>query len=417
MNESILYHLFLPHYLPSSTEDDYLLESNHEAEYILLERMKEYFGTLQSTNDANKLPMLEMLTDCVKRWSILQNPREFAISNLQPSIEQLPPGSFLPLYFNAQNAAILIEIEENNIDQPLVSSWQVLLPFEKMTPSVVPHFSCFPVTNYRLNNRSQLSSEVHCELLEDFMHNTIEYFKSSKGSQLFDNVRDVPKSHYICQWWIQLFEGIEVENNCNMVTKFKKKHRGHIRHNDAKLPFRRSGLWMTIKVVFQIILNKRLGDVGTVVYKLLITHFLTYIIFKTYLTISNDLLVHCIRKIVRRLNKIEHLLSSINTKDLDAWLYYTKQDIHMKINRILPKVHWQNNIQADEKKKHLKLETNFELHDSNIYQHLCQKLKDYLNDQIMREHSNFLNLGCKMVANQCSSVIGQALFKRRAKII
>ncbi|CAF1300700.1 unnamed protein product, partial [Rotaria magnacalcarata] len=33
------------------------------------------------------------------------------------------------------------------------------------------------------------------------------------------------------------------------------------------------------------------------------------------------------------------------------------------------------------------------------------------------EHSNFLNLGCKMVANRCSSDIGQALFKRRTKII
>ncbi|CAM4909258.1 unnamed protein product [Rotaria socialis] len=389
MNTSILYHLFLPHYLPSCTEDDFLLELDHQHEYTLLECMKKYLDTLQPNNGANKLPMLEMLTDCVKRWSILQNPRKFTKSNLQSSIEKLPPGNFLPLYFYAQNAAILIEIEDNNIDQPLVSSWQVLLPFEQMTSSFVPHFSCFPVTKYRLRNRSQLSSEVHYELLEDFMHNTIEYFKSSKGSQQFDNVRDVPKSHYICQWWIQQFEGVEVENNYNMGTKFKKKHRDHIRHSDARLPFRRSGLWMTIKVVFQIILSKHLGDVGIVVYKLLITHFLTYIIFNTYLTTSIDLLVHCIRKIVRRLNKIEHLLSSINTNGLDTWLNYTKQEIHKKINQILPKLHWQNNVQADEKKKHLKLETNFELHDSNIYQHLCQKLKVYLNYQTVNKTSQY----------------------------
>ncbi|CAF4731978.1 unnamed protein product, partial [Rotaria sp. Silwood2] len=54
--------------------------------------------------------------------------------------------SFLPLYYHAQNAAILIEIEENNIQQPLVSSWQVLLPTAEITSALVPHLSCFPVT-------------------------------------------------------------------------------------------------------------------------------------------------------------------------------------------------------------------------------------------------------------------------------
>ena len=102
-----------------------------------------------------------------------------------------------------------------------------------------------------------------------------------------------------------------------MPVQFKKKHRDQIRRNNANLPFRRLGLWMTVKVVFHAILTKRLGHIGTIVYKLLVTHFLTYIIYKPYFTLSTDLLVHCIRKIVRRLNKIENLLSSIDTNDMN----------------------------------------------------------------------------------------------------
>ena len=43
-----------------------------------------------------------------------------------------------------------------------------------------------------------------------------------------------------------------------MPVQFKKKHRDQIRRNNANLPFRRSGLWMTVKVVFHTILTKRL---------------------------------------------------------------------------------------------------------------------------------------------------------------
>jgi len=123
MHESILNHLFLPHYLPSSADDDFLIGSNYQYEYKILEYMKQYLDTFELPNATNNLPIFQILNDyCFKSWSILQNSQKFSESNIQTIIEQLPPGSFLPLYFRAQNAAILIEIEENNIDQPLISS-------------------------------------------------------------------------------------------------------------------------------------------------------------------------------------------------------------------------------------------------------------------------------------------------------
>jgi hypothetical protein len=391
MNESLINHLFLPQYLPSSADDDFLLQNNHQNEYMLLECMKGYLNSFESIDTPNSLPIFRILTDCIQRWSILQNPQNISVSNLQSAIGQLPSGGFLPLYFHAQNAAILIEMDEKNTNQPIISSWQVLLPTAEITSSIVPHLSCFPLTTYRLDDRSQLMSKVHCELLIDFMFNTIEYSKSYKASHELNEIRDVPESHYVCQWWIQQFNRIKVESNSNVSIQFTKKHRDHIRYNTGLLPFRRSGLWMTIKVVFQTILIKRFRHIGTIVYKLLITHFLTHVIytkkFSPDCNIATDVLVHCIRKIVRRLNKIEGLLLSIELNDVRKWIHHTKQEIEMKIDEILPKLDWYESIRKSEKKDNKLVMTNLELNHSEIHGHLCLGLKAYLNNRNSSEPS------------------------------
>jgi hypothetical protein len=385
MNQSIFNHLFLPHYLPSSTGEDFLIEGNHQNEYKLLKCIKKYLNSFQSTDVINTLPIFTILTDCIERWSALQNPQNISVSYLQTAIEQLPPGKFLPLYFHAQNAAILIEMDANSTNQPLISAWQVLLPTAEVTSSLVPHLSCFPVAIYRLKDRSQLSSKSHCELLMDFMKNTIEYSKSHKASREVDEIRDVPESHYVYQWWIQHFDGIKIENGSNLTTQFTKKHRDHIRWNRGLSPFRRSGLWMTIKTVLHTIIIKRLGHRGTVIYKLLITHFLAYVISIT--ESSSDLLVYGIRKIVRRLNKIESLLSSIESNDVNEWIQHMKQEIQRKIDRFFPKLDWQKRIQMNKEKNLNMLTTHFERDRAEIYQHLCLDLKAYLNSQIPSEVS------------------------------
>ncbi|CAF1228031.1 unnamed protein product [Adineta steineri] len=211
------------------------------------------------------------------------------------------------------------------------------------------------------------------------MNNTIEYPKAYKASRQVNEIRDVPESHYVCQWWIQHFDKIEVKDNPNSFIQFKKKHRDQIRWNRGLLPFRRSGLWMTIKVVLHTILIKRLGDVGTIVYKLLITDFLTHIICTRQ--ISTDLLVHCVRKIVRRLDKIEDLLTKIETNNIDTWIQLTKQNIALKVNKIMPKPDWQKITRLNKRKQKKFFDINFNPKDLEIYEHSCLEFKIYLKEQ------------------------------------
>lgn len=375
LNQSVLNHLYLPFHLPSSADDDYLIKSNHQNEYKLLEVLNQFF---ESLDGKKTLPIFRNLKNCIKRWQVLQNPNNFTVANLQSIIEKLDPGDFLSIYFHAQNAAILIEVDQSPPNQTLISAWQVALPTETITSSLESHVSCFPVPTFRLLDRSQLLSQTQCELLIDFMTDTIEYAKVIKSSDTFNELREVPIAHYICQWWISQFQNIE---KVKPSIKFQKKHRDQIRWKSSKLPFRRSGLWATIKVVFQTILTKTFGTIGTVVYKLLITYFLTYVIHQRQISpesrLSTDILVHCLRKLGRRLNKIEGLLSSTDSSEINGWIEYIPDIIRRMIQGITPNLDWQKRIEQDGKQESSDVHRNSVRGD--IFEHSFPKLKNYLN--------------------------------------
>ena len=389
MNDSIINHLFLPYDLPSSAKDDYLITSNHRHEHKILEPLRDFLG---SSSVQNTLPVLSTLHNCIENWLKVQNIDKCSISNFQSAIHSLNPGDFLPVYFHAQNAAILIEIDENPLAQPLISSWQVSLPTEIITSSLESHVSLFPSPTYRLADRSQLTSHSHCELLTDFMNNTIEYFKTYKASHQFNEIRDVPIAHYVCQWWIMHFQGIQIESHANSMVPFKKKHRDQIRWKDSLIPFRRSGLWMTIKVVLQTILTKRLGTTGTIIYKLLITAFLIDVVRTRQTTLefsplATDLLMYCLRKIARRLNKIECSLSLHEANDINPWIQNIKDQIKWKLDLITPKSNWQELIKNNQTRNYTLEVTEFDLNQSTIYQHACTELEAYLNERSSKKSS------------------------------
>ena len=225
-----------------------------------------------------------------------------------------------------------------------------------------------------------MTSSSQCELLVQFMTNSIEYPQSSKASYSFDEKREVPISHYVCHWWITQLSGIRNDESTKTNVQFKKKYRDQIRcrYKYGSSPFRRSGLWMTMKVILQIILTKRLGTIGYIIYKLLITHFLTYIIHTTQNSnneqISIDLFVHCLRKIARRLNKIENMSFIGGFNDANQWIQLINKQIKQKIEQIFPKSNWQDQIHENrEPFNQLKLKF------PENYRHSCIKLNDYLN--------------------------------------
>ncbi|CAF1184609.1 unnamed protein product [Rotaria sp. Silwood1] len=303
-------------------------------------------------------------------------------------MKQLKAGDFFSLYFHNHNAAILIEMDKSSVSRPLISSWEISLSSTEITSNLVPRLVCFPLSQYYLKNLSQLSSKAQCELLIDFINNTLEHNQSYKSSRLFDEIRDVPVSLYVCHWWITHFQEVEIENPIKQGIEFTKKHRDHIRWDNALLPFRRSGLWMTMKVVLQTILIKNLGNFGNIVYKLLITYFLTYTIYTKQKRIDSkinvDLLIHCLRKIVRRLNKIDNLPLIIDLDTGKKWIENIKGNIEQQLVQIIPSLNWQKSIETKEQEALNSLTIDLNKSYSEIYQHSCKKTKAYLRKHISK---------------------------------
>ena len=383
MNESILNHLFLPCHLPNSADGDFLINDEHQNEYKLLTSMKQF---LESLNDKLRLPIFPILINCISRWRDLQDPNKVSAVNLQKTIDQLEAGDFLPLYFHTHNAAILTEIDTNGVNRPLVSAWQVQLSTKNITSSLLPHFSCFPVPIVELQDRSELRSTAHCELLIDFMKNSLEYSQSYRRSRSHDETREITMSHYVTEWWISHFQGINNNNRDHPSISFRKKHRDQIRWKDASVPFRRSGLWMAMKTVVQTILVKKLGTFGRIVYKLLITLFLTQIVYTRQQSldsrISNvDLLMHCLKKVVRRLNKINFSWYTIEHDDVYSWAQNVIDEVKMKLDEIIPNSTWQIPIERDKKKRQKSLTIPSKFNKTEYCSHSCQKLKAYLDEQ------------------------------------
>ncbi|CAF1509560.1 unnamed protein product [Adineta ricciae] len=91
------------------------------------------------------------------------------------------------------------------------------------------------------------------------------------------------------------------------------------------------------------------------------------------------------RKIVRRLNKIDHLPISSASESINQWVENTKNGIQDSINRIFPKSDWQQAVRMNEiRNEDLSME-NFHLNNTRICKHLCRDLKAYLDGSAVQE--------------------------------
>ena len=379
LNDSILYHIFLPCHLPKSSADDFLAGNDHHNEYQLLQAMRNF---LMSLEGPRRPPGWSVLLPCISRWTRCQHPNNVSPLVLQEAIDKLKTGDYFPLYFTTHNAALLIAVEP---DQSLISAWQVQLSTRNITASLMSHFSCFPAPLFELPDRSELRSAAHCELLLDLLRNSLEYRQAYRNSRSFDETRDITMSHYVTDWWINHFQRINPASRNARSIPFRKKHRDQIRWKDADLPFRRSGLWMVIKTVLQTILADQLGQSARLVYKLLITSFLTDFLHARQLaadcTILNvDLLMHCLKKITRRLNKIRLQWNNIEQNEVARWTEHAFNDIELKLRALLPNCPWQTPIEQDKDKRQRSLKIPSNIADITFYAHSCPKLAAYFSE-------------------------------------
>ncbi|KAK6510630.1 hypothetical protein TWF506_009733 [Arthrobotrys conoides] len=194
-----------------------------------------------------------------KAWKILErmvkihNPRRNFQSQLQDEIKSLKPSDAFGLHIIKQNAGITFR----RIGQALQ-----LETFEVTTPQNVPveckgRLKCNypgPTTIIPWDTTEdpkfldQMSEFLHHMTSEQFTSETLS--KSRKGGHTLNETRSSPSPEYI----VSLFTGMmralgeETTPHDQIITK---SIRDECNWNDAELPWRRSGMWLVIRVALQ----------------------------------------------------------------------------------------------------------------------------------------------------------------------
>ena len=170
--------------------------------------------------------------------------------------------------------------------------------------------------------------------------------QSFKGGKSHSEIRDVPNPTMMEYLKSCLMDANSKDIKCTVITK---KFRDDVCWNNALKPFRRSGMYMCLKVVLQLLLVRDLGELnGLVLYKSFIIHLHCHILQNSPVNANRKL--EMMDKIGRRMMKLNSL---INSPDVSTAVQYSYDTYYTQwlslINQTNANCHeiWQETINLD----------------------------------------------------------------------
>lgn len=199
---------------------------------------------------------------------------------------------------------------------------------------------CISIPNSGLLRSEELAKELELlsvNVFSDAMR------KIKKGGCDFNEPRDITHPMYVTQYLAALISDEKSETvGTDYFLPIKKKIRDQVVYSKNGGLIRRSGIWMSIKVILQLeMVNKFGSEKGYTLYKLIMLDFLQQFCNKWCL-LGNDLSQQMIAKISRRLTKISENISNSNSDGLLVDLY---QSIRSRVEDTVKKVAKRNQEQ------------------------------------------------------------------------
>ncbi|CAL8134338.1 unnamed protein product [Orchesella dallaii] len=309
--QAILPHVFLPKKLPQEggKEDD--------VEATLLKSIS-YF-TQKSFLGENAIPRTR---STMHNWEKLQSQVHCSLS-LDTELAHLRKGYSTVLYIQEQNCtAIFTKVDEAHMR---IMTFRASLPNEEIMSTAGSLQATFPETAEIVPISKLLLSPTfsrHVEVLT-LKDCDLAMPTSRKGGQTFKETRQVSSPCIISEFLVGMLQPIS-QNEYNEVMKkhtsikISKKIRDEINWENCNLPFRRSGLWMSAKVVLQLSLKEELGNEkdARLAYKIILLQMITHICNKfgiwKRMSHDRDIISQMLVKLARRAQKLSE--PSINSK-------------------------------------------------------------------------------------------------------
>ncbi|KAL9653598.1 hypothetical protein ABK040_000515 [Willaertia magna] len=191
--------------------------------------------------------------------------------------------------------------------------------------------------------------------------------------------REPVKPDYVIEWLLATLtnqEGIETE-----VERIPKKIRDSVLWNDTEIPFRRSGLWLTMKVVLHTFFVWKCGkQLGTIYYKTVMLKLMLELAKHSHMnTIDSDVKIQINAKIAHRMNKLKSLVDDCkeisNTSFIQSILIQGSQVV-MTIEKGIKK-DWNKIVEQNKENNSFELKQNV-VNDLTNTRHTLSNAEKYL---------------------------------------
>ena len=303
--EFLINHVFLPYKLPA-----FMDEIDYEKEPLFLKIISKAVDIVSNLGSLNE--SYNEIKRMMKEWEIIQKNVNFEGNRLSEKIKNLKTNQVLPLYLKEQNACIIFKYTPDS--RFIFSAFQVSASNNQVMSANTDLIGLFPKFSIFVHNEYILRSTVFANQLADLTRNKISFAISNKSGQTQYEMRDVPEPKLVFDWLPAVLVGVNssiiVEND----QKVLKKIRDDIVFQKNKLyPFRRSGMWMSIKVVLQLRLCELFGEFeGKIIYKIVIAIVISNLCQDA--VVDSDLKLQMIKKLARRIYKL-NLLPKFKSKN------------------------------------------------------------------------------------------------------
>ena len=327
--------------------------------------LRGHLFRINEDDNCGIISSLEGVEAAFKKWRHLHSQCSLDPTHLQETIENLQRGEFLPLYISNQNAGLIIEYlatsqtdgcentdsgSENSIS---ISTFPAALPSKTVLTSMNGCLLEYPEFSVLVERSDLLLSKEFSKQISNLSEYTcpIAMQTSCKRNIEFVEIRDVANPLLISKLMAVSLTNSKSECNSNM-KRIIKKVRDEVVCKRAGVPFRRSGLYMTMKIALQLWLVNKLGDsIGKIIYKLFLQNFqASFLDTCMAKDVELDVALEMIAKIARRLYKLKQGIASNQVAQfLNNFISANFEAISNKIGKVRANLNqaWENIITTE----------------------------------------------------------------------
>ncbi|KAL0058901.1 hypothetical protein AAF712_014383 [Marasmius tenuissimus] len=290
----LIHHIFFPPKLPQS--DDFTPNNEHhicEAVFSAAQGYREYLAPDERLLWDPVVKMLDNLCTLYKHEGSLTE------DNLVNCFANMNDGDVTALLIRSQNAGVIVRKHQ---DRTVFELFEVSAPNEKVMSTTGKLVSSYPGPAIAVPSPSATSTEF-IAAVADFlvqMHSIVikaAMPTTKKAGSEVEETRDTPSPRFITELLTGILRGIGYPEDVERITK---RIADDVLWDSTLLPWRRSPMWLVIRVALQTTLNDTIGS-----YKPFLAFLMSRILEDAHKAhLDSDILATMSKKLARRLYKI-----------------------------------------------------------------------------------------------------------------